>query len=268
MAGHSATSAFLLVFRFQPRAVSHRSALGASSGLGQFSSGCIRKQEQKLKPKNMMSVVALTLFAIVPTALASSAWYVDGVNGSDHHDCQSRQTACKTIGHAIALSARGDSIIVAAATYHENLTIPHGLNIVGAGAATTIIDGGGIGSVIFSAQRGVMVSQVTMRNGGGDFGGGVGDGGNIYNCFATLMIMDSIITGGRVQPGHGNDGYGGGIYNCPDSTMTIVNTTISDNSAEEGGGICNGGALTITNSTFSGNTRATVRAEASAITAP
>jgi hypothetical protein len=56
-----------------------------------------------------------------------------------------------------------------------------------------------------------------------------------------------------VRSGHGNDGYGGGIYNCPGSTLTIINATISGNSAEEGGAICNGGTLTISNSTFSGN---------------
>jgi hypothetical protein len=48
-------------------------------------------------------------------------------------------------------------------------------------------------------------------------------------------------------------GYGAGIYNCPSSTLTLINTTISGNSAEVGGAICNGGALRIVNSTLSGN---------------
>jgi hypothetical protein len=207
----------------------------------------------KMKSRKLICVAALTLFAAVPTALASSKWYVDGVDGSDNNDCESSQTACKTIGRAVSHSARGDFIMVAAATYLENLTIPHSLNIVGAGAATTIIDGGGVGSVILNNRSGVTVSRVTMRNGGGDGGGGVGDGGNVYNCFASLTIMDSIITGGSVRRGPGFDGYGGAIYNCPSSTMTIINTTISGNRAEEGGGICNGGTLTISNSTFTGN---------------
>ena len=63
-------------------------------------------------------------------------WYVDGVNGNDNNDCESSQTACKTIGRAISHSASGDFIMVAAATYHENLTMPRSLNIVGAAAAT------------------------------------------------------------------------------------------------------------------------------------
>ena len=48
---------------------------------------------------------------------------------------------------------------------------------------------------------------------------------------------------------------GGGVYN--QGTLTITNSTISDNSASEfGGGIYNQGTLTIMNSTFSGNTAA------------
>jgi hypothetical protein len=48
-------------------------------------------------------------------------------------------------------------------------------------------------------------------------------------------------------------GHGGGIDNH--GTVTITNSTFSGNSAEagSGGGIANSGTLTITNSTFSGN---------------
>src|SRR5438132_975414 len=50
---------------------------------------------------------------------------------------------------------------------------------------------------------------------------------------------------------------GGGIYN--DGTMSISNSTLSHNSAYQGGGIYDyapdgGGTLTITNSTFANNT--------------
>jgi hypothetical protein len=206
-----------------------------------------------MKSRKLTFIMAITLFAAAPPALASSKLYVDGVDGSDNNDCESPQAACKTISRAVAISARGDSIFVGATTYHENLTMPHALNIVGSGAKTTIIDGGGIGSVILSNTLDVTVSGVTIRNGGGDLGGGIGDGGNVYNCFASMTISDSVITGGSVRSAPGFDGYGGAIYNCPGSTMTIINTTISRNTAEEGGGICNGGTLTILNSTFSEN---------------
>jgi hypothetical protein len=77
--------------------------------------------------------------------------------------------------------------------------------------------------------------------------------GGVYNCFGTLTVIDSIITGNRIHGATGIFGYGGGIYNCPSSTLTLINTTVSDNSAEVGGAICNGGLLTIINSAFTRN---------------
>jgi nitrous oxidase accessory protein NosD len=93
------------------------------------------------------------ILALAPTALASTKWYVDGLHGSDNNNCKSRQHACKTIGHAISLASSRDSIMIAAATYRENLTIHSSLRLVGSGAATTIIDGGGKGTVITFPMR-------------------------------------------------------------------------------------------------------------------
>jgi hypothetical protein len=191
------------------------------------------------------------LLALVPAALASNNWYVDGKHGNDNNTCKSRQRACKTISNALLLTLPGDSIFVAPATYHEGLYIPFNLKIFGSGAKTTIVDGGGISQVAVVGSEPkvpVTLSRLTFRNGGGQ-----ADGGGIYNCFGTLTVIDSIITNNKIRRGGGSDGYGAGIYNCPSSTLTLINTTISDNSALVGGAICNGGMLTIKNSTFSGN---------------
>jgi hypothetical protein len=205
-----------------------------------------------MKSRKLIYVAALTLFAAVPTAMASSKWYVDGVHGSDNNNCKSRQHACKTISNALALTLPGDSIFVAPATYHETLFIYFNLQIIGSGATTTIVDGGGVNSqvaVVGSEPKvPVTFSRMTFRNGAGQE-----DGGGIYNCFGTLTVIDSIITGNKISSGHGSYGYGAGIYNCPSSTLTLINTTISNNSALIGGAICNGGTLTIMNSTISGN---------------
>jgi hypothetical protein len=85
----------------------------------------------------------LALFsALAPTTGAITRWYINGVTGSDTNNCLSSATACKTIGHAISLAHSGDTIMVASATYTENLTINISLKIVGSGAQTTIVDGG------------------------------------------------------------------------------------------------------------------------------
>jgi hypothetical protein len=207
----------------------------------------------KMKFRKLIYVAALTLFGAVPTAMASSKWYVDGVHGSDNNNCESHQHACKTISNALSLTLPGDSIFVAPAIYHETLFIYFNLEIIGSGAKTTIVDGGGVNSqvVVVGSEPKVPVtlSQMTFRNGAGEE-----DGGGIYNCFGTLTVIDSIITGNRITSGNGSYGYGAGIYNCPSSTLTLINTTISNNSALIGGAICNGGTLTIMDSTISGNT--------------
>ncbi len=81
------------------------------------------KRWKLLKYKLMLSTLLVLLMAIVPTAHASSIWYVDGVHGGDNNDCKSFQHACKTIGHAITLASSGDSVFLAGATYQEIVTI-------------------------------------------------------------------------------------------------------------------------------------------------
>ena len=88
---------------------------------------------------------------------------------------------------------------------------------------------------------------------------GVSVGGGIYNTnTGTLMVINSHLSGNSSQ------GYGGGIYNA--GTLTVTNSFIRDNKAisssgndrpnnGRGGGIdnTNTGTLTVSASTFSGN---------------
>ena len=209
----------------------------------------------QMKPGILFSnlLLAAVFLALGPTAQASTVWYVDGVNGNDTNDCRTRQTACKTIGHAISLASSGDTIGVGPATYTENLTINFSLQLIGSGASTTIIDGGGVATAVTISDTNahVALSKVTIRN--GFAGDGVGaNGGGIYNS-GTLAIHDSTFSG--------NDAYhGGGIYNS--GTLTINDSALSDNRAgsscvihfcPSGGGIYNKGTLTINNSTLNNN---------------
>jgi hypothetical protein len=193
------------------------------------------------------SLMPLAVFlALTSTALASSTWYVDGVNGSNNNNCKTPRTACKTIGHAISLASSGDSVKVAGATYTENLTIGFSLEIIGSGVAMTIIDGGRNGTVVRipNTSSHVGLSKVTIRNGSAHYGGG-----GIFND-GTLAIINSTISGNVALRPLPN---GGGIFN--NGTLRISNSTISGNSASRGGGIrnYNSGTLTINNSTLNGN---------------
>ena len=195
------------------------------------------------------SVLLTALWLVMHSAALASTWYVNGVTGSDNNNCLSSTTACKTIGHAISRAASGDSIRVAAAIYVEQLTIAVSLNITGSGALTTIIDGGGINTVVtvLNANANVGISSVTVRN------GYAGRGGGIYNS-GILTISSSVISGNRAFSRYSS---GGGVDNR--GTLTMNNTTVSGNterggvSAGLGGGIANGGTLTVNNSTITGN---------------
>jgi hypothetical protein len=203
-------------------------------------------------PTTTLLLVALFL---APTAAASTTWYVNGVSGSNSNTCTSPTTACKTIKHAISLASSGDSIMVAAATYNENLTIGLSLKVIGFGASAPIIDGRSLDTVvtISNANAHVTLSKLTIRNGLSSLGGG------IYNV-GTLTINNSTLSGNRAvaqcffPPCFGT---GGGIFNA--GTLTINKSTLNGNSAGGrpaglGGGISNHfGPVRISNSTLSGN---------------
>ncbi|HST12702.1 MAG TPA: choice-of-anchor Q domain-containing protein [Terriglobales bacterium] len=224
-----------------------------------------------MKRKAMfVSLLLMAAFlAAAPGAEASNTWYANGVSGSDSNNCRSAQTACKTIGHAISLASSGDSIIVAAATYHENLTITIGLAIVGSGATTTIIDGGGVNTVVSinntsNTTPHVGLAGLTIQNGAGYGGGGIRSSG------ALLVITNTSIRSNSAKPGISGAAAGAGIYN-DESTLVINNSTISGNTARGGTvceRLCSGSAqgagiynhtytkqatLTLNNSTVSGN---------------
>jgi hypothetical protein len=185
------------------------------------------------------------MLALAPAAHASTNLYVNGATGKDSNNCKSAQHACKTIGHAIALASSGDTVKVAPSTYKENLAIGISLNILGANARTTIVDGNRSGTVFTISSGIVLLAGLTIQSGkvDGGYAGGIENGG-------TLTVSNCTITGND-----GAGGYGGGIVNL-ESTLTVLSSTITGNSASAayGGGIVNlEGTATVTNSTITGN---------------
>ena len=211
--------------------------------------------------KHKLTIGTLLLMAqflaVNQNALAITTWYVNGLHGSDLNSCKSPQTPCKTIGRAISHSVSGDSIMVAAAIYKENLTIAFNLTITGAGAQATIVDGHQAGAVVTirNTNAHVSLSGLTISNGSGSNLGG----GGIYNA-GVLTITNSTVSGNKSNDSvHLGGGVGGGINNA--GTLTVIQSTVSGNNVSRfnvgaeaaGGGIYNTGGLTLTNSTISGN---------------
>jgi CSLREA domain-containing protein len=146
-----------------------------------------------------------------------------------------------------------DEIILPANTYLltnvSQLSITSRLTITGSGASSTIIDGNksvrpDSRVLVINSGITVNITGVTIRNGGTTaVGGGIFNGG-------TLTLTNSTVSGNTA------DNAGGGIFNNA-GTLTLINSIVSGNNAGvDGGGIRNdpGGTVTLTNSTVSGNT--------------
>jgi CSLREA domain-containing protein len=130
-----------------------------------------------------------------------------------------------------------------------DLDITHALNLIGAGAAATLIDGGGIDRVFHIIGKiNVNIVGVTIQN-----GNGAGEeGGGIFNPFGTLRVQDCIISNNIAD-------FGGAISS--QGTLQLVNSTIGANSRilSDPSGLLNGGNATLINSTITGNTQSAIR---------
>jgi len=128
-------------------------------------------------------------------------------------------------------------------------------NDTGAGSLRTQIGLAAAGDTIrFDMARTVTLGGTeiswTTNNLTIDGNGSTVSGNNTSRVFrntaATTSFQNIIITGGNAGGLNG-----GGIYST--GAVTVIDSTISGNSANGGGGIRNNGAVTLTNSTVSGN---------------
>ena len=199
------------------------------------------------------------LFFLITTLAAATAprstnlLYVDGVHGNDQNDCKSRQNSCKTIGRAMSVATPGSTILVNSATYAENLVLRFDLNISGAGAETTILEGRNHHAVVSIPGRKTRVSLagLTIRN-GTDFdgcGGGIGNDGILE---ASDLIITDNVSNGEIA----DNASGAGI--CNNGTVILERSTVSRNGTRgsyyaSGSGILNNGMMTIEDSTIANN---------------
>ena len=153
-----------------------------------------------------------------------------------------------TIQAGINAADPGDLVLVAPGTYVENIDFLGKVITLQseAGAKMTVIDGNQAGSVVTfvnTEPEQAVLDGFTIRNGLY----GYGKGGGVHCSNSSPTITNCMITENSVY----NDG--GGIY-FSNSSATIVNCMITENSAEIGGGVyCNNSSLTILFCTIAGN---------------
>ena len=155
-------------------------------------------------------------------------------------------SASASIQEEIDAANPGETITIAAGTYMENIHINKSLNIIGAGADETIVDGNRTGPV-FTIGEGDPSIDVTLygmliRNGIGTLNyippsGDVITGGGILNK-GTLTVDHCTVQNNGNPAGNWDSRpktRGGGVYSS--GNLTITESTISNNAANGGGGI-------------------------------
>ncbi len=223
-----------------------------------------------------LMVLFLTWGAAPLQAAPDATLYVNAGTGDDGNDCLSPAAACATIGTAVSKATSGDTIEIAAGTYTEHdILLDKELSLIGAGAGSTVVDGGGNGR-IFTINLSSTISGLTLQNGltpddGIIFNSG---GGAIFNSTSAVTLLQNVVITNNEAAGSGGaifnngfltidnseiisntaDGNGGGIYNYSLGAITTTHTIIANNIATSfGGGIYANQPLTVVDSTIRDN---------------
>lgn len=175
------------------------------------------------------------------------ARYVGSTNASDgSNDCLDIKAPCRTIAHALTQSAAGDTLVLAQITFNEAaLVLNKKVFIVGGGPLKTIIDAQSRDRV-FAVNPSIEASfcGLSISNGERDAENDRG-GGILISSTAKVEILNSTLTNNKAD-------FGGGISN--EGELVIRNSRIIKNQADFGGGIYNEASrTTIINSIFSDN---------------
>ena len=200
-----------------------------------------------MKNLAVLSIAVILFCALQATALIAGTMYVMPDGSGD----------APTIQAGLELCAAGDTVLVAAGTYYENLVWPGVDGIVlmsESGPDVTTIDGGATSRVI-TINTGVdettTIGGFTIQNGYtlNEAGAGI----LCANGSAPTIINNHITQNNAA--GSTGAASGGGIY-CNGSSPAILNNNITHNSGIHGGGIgCRyGSSPVIESNTITDNT--------------
>lgn len=184
-----------------------------------------------------MSKIRL-FYLLVPCLLAGSLflyWVFSDL------DAAAATTSCTVPGsHGTIQAAVNDptcaAVNVASGTFMENVVVSRNVIVQGSGINSTIVNGNDNGTV-FDIQPGLSVtlSGLTVRN-GRSLIAPLSQGGGIRVYTSTLTVIDTLITANSAD-------LGAGIYGAA-STINIQQSQISDNAATYyGGGVFDSGGV-------------------------
>ncbi len=164
-----------------------------------------------------------------------------------------------SIGAGGGIRARASTLVIADTTMSGNFAADSGGGIDASSAMITIARsslegnmssnplGGGSGGGISVANSTLIVANSTLSGNLAGLGGG-----GIGAFQASVVISDSTLNHNWISNLE-DYGFGGGI-NVGSSTLTVLNSLLSDNTADIGGGIeASGSTLVLSDSKLSGN---------------
>jgi CSLREA domain-containing protein len=130
-----------------------------------------------------------------------------------------------------------------------------------AGSGDDGIDIGLTGTVNLTGALPNLSSNLAIAGPGADEFTVRRDSGGNYRIFTvtgdtTVVSISEMTISNGISNGSDPSDHAGGIANIDNGTLTVTDSTISENSATFGGGIANHGTLTVTDSTITNNTAA------------
>jgi len=217
-----------------------------------------------VRSSKLISLAAVLLLVVlaVPFPLAnvaqaicySDVWVAPPPLGNDANPGTQSQPFA-TIQHGINLTCDGGTVHVAAGLYVENLVINFAVNLVGAGAPTTTIDGGESDTVIritSAPNTPNVISGFTIQD-GSVLSASLWKPADEQVLYAGIKLPSIKMLQGLGPDGDGGGDCGGGIYISETHIVTLNDCTIRYNEAYYGGGICNHGQLYMNRCTVRGN---------------
>jgi hypothetical protein len=222
----------------------------------------------------ILSVATIAgVMAFAPeTAGAAGPWFVAPPSaspaGANTATCGLVPTTpCATVTFVLAKPAfqNGDIINVAAGTYTDRPNVgAKGAVIKGAGAATTIFDGGAVSFAMATNTNGVStsISDVTLRNGAGFTGLGLAlAGGGLLVFGGNVTTNNVVITNNTGNQGAGAFVNAGASLVMNGGSVTTNTATAAATFGGAGGGVyvagkagaTAAGSLTANGVTFTGN---------------
>ncbi len=211
-----------------------------------MASGKARVRVPALTIGVVLALAAGMLVILAPTAVARS------------RPCQTENVrtgveygGASALATAIIDAAAGDTINISGTCY-GNFALSKDLTLQGQGNKATL-DGAGTGTVLHITNGTTTIDGLTITHGIASaesvegnpccVGGGIA----VSGATAGARVVNTLVTGNSASI------FGGGI-DVDDGTLTLINSTVSGNTASSSGGIdTDFGTITLVRSTVSGN---------------